>query len=179
VKKHKNAKKFAKMFLSAVGLDEAPRALEELAAAAALVEKSPEFRSLLVNPAFGAEERAQAVGAVGRHAGFSDATVKFLGFLAAAQAAQAVGDVLEKAAAIYAEKKARVKATVITPAPVGGEYESRLRDSLARMTDREVDIHYATDPSLLGGMLVKVGSRMFDSSLQGQLRLLREELIKG
>ena len=45
--------------------------------------------------------------------------------------------------------------------------------------EREVDIEYVMDPSLLGGILVKVGSTMYDSSVKGQLRLLKDELIKG
>ena len=42
-----------------------------------------------------------------------------------------------------------------------------------------MDIEYEVDPQLIGGLLVRVGSMMFDGSLNGQLRLLREELIKG
>jgi F-type H+-transporting ATPase subunit delta len=42
-----------------------------------------------------------------------------------------------------------------------------------------VDIEYVSDPTLLGGFIVKVGSTMYDSSIKGQLRLLKDELIKG
>ena len=45
--------------------------------------------------------------------------------------------------------------------------------------EKKVDVEYTVDPSLLGGMLIKVGSTMFDGSLKGQIRLLRDELIKG
>jgi F0F1-type ATP synthase delta subunit len=47
------------------------------------------------------------------------------------------------------------------------------------MIDRDVDIEYVMDPSLLGGILVKVGSTMYDTSIKSQLRLLRDDLIKG
>jgi F0F1-type ATP synthase delta subunit len=62
---------------------------------------------------------------------------------------------------------------------IGTEYEGRLKESLKKLVDREIELEYVTDPSLLGGMLVKVGSTMYDGSVIGQLRLLKDELIKG
>ncbi len=62
---------------------------------------------------------------------------------------------------------------------VGKNYEERLKASLKKMIEKDVDIEYVLDPSLLGGVLVKVGSTMYDSSVKGQLRLLKDELIKG
>jgi F0F1-type ATP synthase delta subunit len=50
---------------------------------------------------------------------------------------------------------------------------------LKKLIDRDVDLETVLDPSLLGGVLVKVGSTMYDSSIKGQLRLLKDELIKG
>lgn len=179
MKKNKNSKKYAKMFLNAVGMEGAQKALEELALVNALMEQSAEFSALLRNPMFSKADRTSAVAAVGQSIGLSSNTVKFLGFLCDKRAAWAMGDVLEKAVAIYSEKMARTKATVITPVEIGTEYEGRLKESLKKITQKEVDLEYAVDPSLLGGMLIKVGSMMFDGSIRGQLRLLKEELIKG
>jgi ATP synthase F1 delta subunit len=179
VKKTKESKRYAKMFLNAVGMDSAPAALRELAMVNALTEKSEEFRSLLLNPQFTEQEREGALRAAGKAMGLGETTVKFMGYISSAGAAAALGDILDKAVAIYSERKKRVKATVITATQVDVQYEGRLKESLRRLTEREVDIEYVTDPSLLGGMLVKVGSTMYDGSVKGQLRLLREELIKG
>jgi ATP synthase F1 delta subunit len=179
LKNHKHSKKYARMFLNAVGIDNAPDALKELKVAEALMEGSKEFSSLLVSPMFSEKERAAALGQVGETAGFSGNTVRFLGFLSANAAAGALGEVIERAVAIYSEKKSRVKATVITPVEIGMEYEGRLLDSIKRIAEKEVDIEYEIDPSLLGGMLVKVGSTMYDGTLKGQLRLLRDDLIRG
>jgi F0F1-type ATP synthase delta subunit len=55
----------------------------------------------------------------------------------------------------------------------------RLKGSLKKLINKDVDLDYVLDPSLLGGVLVKVGSTMYDSSIKGQLRLLKDELIKG
>ena len=63
-----------------------------------------------------------------------------------------------------------------------GVYLLRVSDGVTTVTfttDPDVDMEYVMDPSLLGGILVKVGSTMYDSSVKGQLRLLKDELIKG
>jgi|Deesub1362A_J573_1020465.scaffolds.fasta_scaffold00165_45 ATP synthase F1 delta subunit len=179
MKKNKYAKRYAKMFLNAVGLDAAPEALKELITVNTLMDKSPEFKGLLVSPQFTKEEKKSALKQVGQTLNLSENTVKFISYLSDVSAASALGEVIDKAIAIYSEKKRKVKATVITPVEIDKQYEDRLKESLKRLTERDVDIEYATDPSLLGGMLVKVGSTMYDGSIKGQLRLLRDELIKG
>jgi ATP synthase F1 delta subunit len=179
VKKSKHSKRHAKMFLNAVGIDNAQDGLKELSVLKALMEKSDEFRGLLVNPAFSEEERGAAIGEIGRSVNFSEVTVKFVKYLSAQGAASTLGEVTDKAVALYADMKNLAKATVITPVPIGAEYEGRLKDALRKLVDKDVDLEYVTDPSLLGGMLVKVGSTMYDGSVSGQLRLMKDEIIKG
>ncbi len=67
----------------------------------------------------------------------------------------------------------------MTPIEISRDRENTLKASLKKMTDRDVDMEYVIDPSLLGGILVKIGSTMYDTSIKGQLRLLKDELIKG
>ena len=80
---------------------------------------------------------------------------------------------------LYLEKKTKAKAIVMTPIEISKDYENTLKSSLKKVTDRDVEIEYVMDPSLLGGILVKIGSTMYDTSIKGQLRLLKDELIKG
>jgi len=105
--------------------------------------------------------------------------VKFVIFLTENRVVAALSEILKTATAIYLEKKKQAKAVVFTPVEVSKGHEERLKASLKKLLDRDVDIEYVMDPSLLGGILVKVGSTMYDSSVKGQLRLLKDELIKG
>ncbi len=179
MKIYRHAKRYATMFLNAVDINAAPGAMEELNTAVVLAEASEDFYSLLTSPMFSGEERAAALKAVGERAGFSGHTVKFLDFIAAEGAGWALGQIARKAEAILAEKQGTVTATVVSPAAMGSEYEGRISEALRKVTGRDVKVEYETDPSLLGGMKIMVGSTMFDGSLQGQLRLLKDELIKG
>ena len=175
----KHAKKYAKTFMNVVGAAEMPKALAELGVVDGLMQKSAEFRSLLVNPGFSAEDRTKAFQQVAAKAGLSDKVVKFVIHLTEIRVIAALSEILKIATGLYLESMKRAKAVVMTPVEVGKEYEARLKTSLKRLIERDVDIEYVIDPSLLGGVLVKVGSTMYDSSVKGQLRLLKDELIKG
>ena len=175
----KEAKKYAKTFINIVGIEEAPKALAELALIDNLLAKSREFRSLLVNPGFSSAERENGLKQVAARLSLSDKTARFVLHLTQVRVISALSEVLKAATVIYLEKKKRAKATVLTPVEMSAKHEERLKASLKKLLEKDVDIEYVMDPSLLGGILVKVGSTMYDSSIKGQLRLLKDELIKG
>jgi F-type H+-transporting ATPase subunit delta len=165
----KEAKKYAKT----------PEALTELGVIESLMEKSREFRNLLVNPGFSPAEREKVLRQVSERLELSEKVVKFVLHITEIRVISALSEIIKIATAIYLEKKRRAKAVVRTPVEIGKNFEQRLKVSLKKLIERDVDIEYVIDPSLLGGVLVKVGSTMYDSSVKGQLRLLKDELIKG
>lgn len=175
----KEAKKYAKMFVSTVGLEQMPQALAELGAVERLMTGSAEFSGLLLNPVFSDAERQKALTAVAALAGLSDKVLQFVIRLAQTGVIAALADVIRNATQIYLEKNKRAQATVLSPVELSPAHLDRLKASLKKLIDRDVDLETVLDPSLLGGVLVKVGSTMYDSSIKGQLRLLKDELIKG
>jgi F-type H+-transporting ATPase subunit delta len=179
VKPVKQAKKYAKMLMSIVGIEDAPKALAELSVLDDLMSKSREFRTLLVSPGFSQADKENGLKQVAAKLGLSEKMVNFAAHLTEIRVIAVLSEIIKRATAIYLEKKKRAKAVVMTPVEVGKEYEERLKSSLKKLIDRDVDLEYVLDPSLLGGVLVKVGSTMYDSSIKGQLRLLKDELIKG
>jgi ATP synthase F1 delta subunit len=166
------------MFFNAVGLDAVPGALGELSSLQELMEKSRDFRGFLENPCFTREEREKVMTHFTRAGGLSPHTVKFILYLAEQSAIAALPDLIHIVHTMYLERKKKAKAIVVTPVDTQKKYEETLKSSLKQITGRDVDIEYVVDPSLLGGVLVKVGSSMYDSSIKGQLRLLRDDLIK-
>jgi ATP synthase F1 delta subunit len=166
------------MFFNAVGVDAVPGALGELSSLQELMAKSKEFRGFLENPRFTREEREKVMKHFSDTVGLSANTVKFILYLAEQSAVAALPDLIHAVNAMYLERKKKAKAVVVTPVDTQKKYEEALKSSLKQITGRDVDIEYVVDPSLLGGILVKVGSSMYDSSIKGQLRLLRDDLIK-
>ena len=179
MKQIKEGKKYAKMFLNIVGLDNAPIAINELNMVNALMTKSKEFRGLLVGPQFSAGEKEKIIREVAAKTGLSDNTVKFIIYLSELKVIIALAEIIKITTNLYLEKKRRVKAVVMASTEISKEYENRLKTVLEKVINRDVDIEVVKDSSLLGGILVRVGSTMYDSSIKGQLRLLKDELIKG
>ncbi len=179
MKLNKQAKRYAKTFLNIVGIEDAPEALDELGTINDLMTRSKEFKSLLVSPQFTSEEREAVLKQIAGKTKLSNSTVKFIMHLSELRVIIALSEIIKIATNLYLEKKKKAKAVVMTPIEISKDYEKRLKISLRDLTDRDVDIEFVMDPSLLGGVLVKVGSTMYDSSIKGQLRLLKDELIKG
>lgn len=179
MKQIKEGKKYAKMFLNIVGMDNALAAINELNMVNALMTKSKEFRGLLVGPQFSAGEKEKIIREVAAKRGLSDNTVKFIIYLSELKVIIALAEIIKITTNLYLEKKRRVKAVVMASTEISKEYENRLKTVLEKVINRDVDIEVVKDSSLLGGILVRVGSTMYDSSIKGQLRLLKDELIKG
>lgn len=179
MKKIKQVKRFANALIRNVGIDNAPRTIKELEAFNALMLKSKEFKSLLFNPQFTTAEREAVLKQLAAKMKLSEYTIKFVIYLSELGIIPALSAIIRFAINLYFEKKKKAKAVVMTPIEIKKEQEDSLKSSLKKMMDRDVDIEYVMDPSLLGGILVKVGSTMYDTSIKSQLRLLRYELIKG
>jgi F-type H+-transporting ATPase subunit delta len=179
LKKAKEAGRYAKALLRSVSIEGVPQSLAELISVNDLMVKSKEFRSLLANPLFTSDDRANVIKALSDRLKISEYTVKFILHLSEVGVIIVLPDIIRIATNLYLDKKKKARAVVMTPIEVSKERESGLKSSLKRLTDREVDLEYVIDPSLLGGVLIKIGSTMYDTSIRSQLRLLKDELIKG
>ena len=175
----KQAKKYAKTLINVVGIDETEKALTELMLIENLMSKSKGFKSLLVNPGFSQADKENALKLIAAKIMLSEKMVKYVTYLIEMRAIIALSQIIRLATAIYLEKKKRAKATVLTPIEISKSQEDRIKASLKKLIEKDVDKEIVIDKTLLGGVLVKVGSTMYDSSIKGQLRLLKDELIKG
>jgi ATP synthase F1 delta subunit len=178
LKKVKEARRYAKALLNTVGIENIPQVITELSIVNDLIVKSREFKSFLINPQITLEEREKGIKQIAGRLRLSENTVKFIMHLSELGIILYLSEIIRIATALYLEKKRKAKAVVMTPIEIKKDYEERLKSSLKKLIDRDVDIEYVMDPSLLGGVLVKVGSTMYDTTIKGQLRLLRAELIR-
>lgn len=174
----REAKRYANALLRNVGIENAPLAIAEVNIINELMAKSKEFKNLLINPQFTLEEREKIIKQIADRLKLSENTIKFITHLSELRVILLLPDLIRIATYLYLEKKQKAKAIVMTPIEISKDYENTLRSSLKKVTDRDVEIEYVMDPSLLGGILIKIGSTMYDTSIRGQLRLLKNELIK-
>lgn len=175
----KLSKKYARMFLNHLDGKDPLKALEELASVRLIAERDESVKGFLAGPQFSPEEKNAFLDSLSGKLNFSEATRKFLSFLVESEAMGRLPEITGAAVALYMERAKKAKAQVFSAIEPGAAELARLKTALGKMIEKEVEIEYVKDPAVIGGLLVKVGSTMFDGSLRGQLRMLKEELIKG
>lgn len=74
------------------------------------------------------------------------------------------------------ERERRVTASVISAIPLTDEQQTRLKEQLSRRTDRTVDLETRVEPSIIGGLIVRVGDELIDASVAGRLRRIEAQL---
>lgn len=179
MKKAKDIKKYAKQFLSSIEIEKVPQAIEQLNVISMLIEKDRSFKNLMVSPAFSGSEKQKAIAFISQKMDISDKTAKYLQYLSTTKAIVAMPDIVKSIVILYLEIKKKAKAIVTTPVQLSKDHETKLAKALEQITGRDIDLEFVIDTSLLGGICIKVGSAMYDSSIKGQLRILKERLLEG
>ena len=179
MKKVKGVKKYAKKFLSNVDMAEIPQAIEQMEAISGLMEKDKSFRTLLVSPLFTIEEKQKALAFISEKVKISDKVGKYFGYLSDEKVLGGMPEIVSAINVLYLEMKKRARAIVTSPVPFSEDFEKQLKQSLKQVTGRDIDMEFILDPALLGGVRIRIGSTMYDSSIKGQLRLLRDKFIEG
>lgn len=179
MKKVKGIKKYAKQLVKNIDLKDLPQAIEHLNAVAVLMDRDRNFRNLMTSPVFSGEETRKVLSFLVQKIGMPDRTAKYLGYLSESGVISALHEIVKAVTAFYLEAQKRTQAVVSAPVEVSSENRNRIISSLRQVTGKDIDVEFVIDQSLLGGLRVKVGSTMYDSSIKGQLGLLRDKLIKG
>ena len=140
---------------------------------------SLDLRRLIASPAFAAEDQSRALQAVAERAGFHATTRKFLGLLAANRRVAALPAVIETYIRLATERRGVVAAEVTTAVPLTDAQASGVRAALRQALGKDPEITTRVDPAILGGMRVKVGSRLFDASLRSRLDQMKFALKRA
>ena len=145
----------------------------DLVALQKMINDGEDFRRFLRSPVISRNDQSKAIAAISAQAQFSTWTQKFLGLLAANRRLFALEGVIAGFRAILAERRGEATATVTSAVPLSASQTTALIESLKKSVGRKIDIVSKVDPSILGGLIVKVGSRMVDSSLKSKLQRLK------
>ena len=139
----------------------------------ALVEGSADLKRLVRSPIFGAEEQARALAAVLEKAKIGGITAKFLLIVAQKRRLFAVGQMIKAFRTLLARHKGEVRAEIIVTEPLADKHLASLKEMLAGVTKKDVALDVKVDPKILGGIVVKLGSRMVDASLKTKLNSIK------
>lgn len=151
----------------------------DLQAFKAMQADSEDLRRMMDSPAFSAEDRGRALAAIAERAGFNPLTKRFLGLLAANRRAQALPAVIDAYQRMSAERRGVVAAEVVTAVPLSDAQRQALQAALRQALGKDPDIAVRVDPAILGGLKVRVGSRLFDASVKSRLDQLKFALQRA
>ena len=139
----------------------------------ALIDESEDFRRLVESPVFSAEDQLAAMAAIVEQARPSALTGNFLKVVAANRRLFALPGMVRSFHAMAAAGRGEVEAEVTSAQGLTPEQRGALAQSLAAYTGKTVSMRESVDPSILGGLVVKVGTRQIDTSLRTKLNSLK------
>ncbi len=174
------AKRYAKALLE-IGredgkLEEYGRELGEVAG---LLAQTPELESALANPGFPFEQRKALLGAVLDKAGLSPMVNNFLRLLMDRGRIKAARDISLVYQRLLDEVKGIQRADIVSAVPLGDAEVARLTETLKKLAGREVVAEVKEDPSLIGGVVARIGDLVLDGSVKTQLVGLKASLTRG
>lgn len=139
----------------------------------AMLAESADFRRFVDSPVLSRTEQAKGVAALADKAGMQQVTRNFLGLAAQNRRLFALPGVIDGFLAKLAAKRGEITAEVTSAAPLTDAQRDAVAASLKQATGRDVALETLVDPALIGGMVVRVGSRMIDNSLRTKLQRLQ------
>jgi F-type H+-transporting ATPase subunit delta len=143
----------------------------------ALIDGSDDLKRLVKSPVFSAQEQIKALDAVLNKAQIAGIAANFIRLVAAKRRLFVISDMIAAYRRLNDKAKGLVRADVTVAGPLKPDHEAALREALAGVTGgKTVDLNVKTDPSIIGGLVVKLGSRMVDASVRTKLNSIRTRM---
>jgi F-type H+-transporting ATPase subunit delta len=143
---------------------------------AALIADSADLARLVRSPVFSADEQGHALDAVLERAGIAGIAAKFLKLVTANRRLFAVRDMIRGFRELVAKHKGEATAEITVAEKLKDEHVEALRAALKAVSGKDVDLDIKIDPAIIGGLVVKLGSRMVDTSLRTKLNAIKHAM---
>ncbi len=174
------ARRYARaLFALAKEMENVPAVRRELDELAALLDENPALSRSLFRPLHPAAQRRGLLRAVCARAGTSTRLRNFYSFLIDQRRLVDFPAIRHEFGVLADDAAGRTRAEIVSATPLRDDQLDRLRRALSVRTGRQVELSESVDPSLLGGVIARVGGLVFDGSLRTQLSQLRANLTRG
>ncbi len=152
-------------------------AREQLNAIAEAVRESVELRRVWESPAISAEQKRSVLDAIVGQINAFKAVRNFMAVIIDHRRVAMLDDIARQFAVELDAQLGFVEAEISSARQLSAEEKRQLESQVERLTGKKVRAHYSSDAGLLGGVMVRVGSTIFDGSIRGQLEKMKQELI--
>jgi F-type H+-transporting ATPase subunit delta len=141
------------------------------------VQKQPKLREALTDPSLpGDRKRAVVEELLGKKS--SPHTVGLVAFLVEQGRAKDLPRIIETMAELAAERRRKALAEVRTAVPLDAKRRGQLAKALSKATGKDIELKVLVDPSVIGGVVARVGDQVFDGSVRRKLELARQQLAQ-
>lgn len=141
--------------------------------------ENADLRRLLASPAYDQAQKGAGLAALAKAFGANATTGKFLGVLAMNGRASAFPAVAKAFAALAATRRGAISAEVTTAVPLTAAQATGVSSALRQAFGKDPEMTIKVDPAILGGLKVRVGSRLYDASLKSRLDQLKYALKRA
>jgi F-type H+-transporting ATPase subunit delta len=167
------------LFDLAVETKTLPAVEGDLANLKAALQDSGELRRFLSSPVFAFDDKSKVLAELANKGEFNEVTRKFVGFLGAARRAEALPSAIASFQRLAAAHRGAVAADVTSAVKLTAAQTKAITAALAKSLGQAPEITAHVDPTILGGLKVRVGSRLFDASLRSKLDSLKFALKRA
>ena len=151
---------------------------EALQAVAGLYETTPEVADALTNPLYPMDVREKVMAGIVDSIGVDSVMGNFLKLLVEKQRAEILPEIAEEYKAMVDDEKNISHGSVISAVELSDELQAKVQATLEKLTGKKVELTTSVDPSIIGGIIAKVGDLVLDGSIKAQLAGLKDS-IKG
>ena len=144
-----------------------------------LIDESKDFSSLIKDPTNSVNELKDVVNKIAENYKLNSLMLKFLGFLISKRRFFYVRTILQDFIDTCSKKRGEVKAELISSKELSGEQVNKIKDELSQNFDAKIKLDYKYDKSLIGGLVIQVGSIMVDTSIKNKLQQIENTMIEA
>jgi len=172
------ANRYARALLDVLYPQNAEAGLQQLQSFSELLKDQPTARRLLENPTFSTDRRRRLLKEISDASGFDRRIANFIDILIDRNRLPLLAEIIVAYQMHLDERLGVVRAQVTSSRPLDGLQQRELAAKLEQVTGKQVRMEVAIDPSLIGGVIAKVGSTIYDGSVRNQLSAFKSRLIE-
>lgn len=152
---------------------------KDLAALSGLLSANPMLKRVLKNPIFGVKEKRALIDSLLDKIGASAVVRRFCALLADKERLGILAEIQAVFSTLLDVEQGVVRGGLVTAVSLDGKKQTTIKSQLEKQTGKKLVLEYAVDPSILGGVVLKVGDTVLDASLRAQLNILKENIKRG
>ena len=142
-----------------------------------LIDESKDFESIVRNPINKKEDQINIINKISEHYNFNILLKNFLCLLVEKRRLFFLQNILRNFVDICSHKRGEVKAKLVAAKQLNNGEVNKIKDELSKDFTNKVKLDYKYDPSLIGGLIIQVGSVMIDTSIKSKLKQLENKMI--